>query len=120
MMGTRHHTKLFFVEVLACELFYPSWPQTEVLPVSTTQVIRITGMSYHAHPIFITPSKLHQTLELVKSMPEQSSTYITILKCLISLVAVIHFLCIICTLFCGSFRKTKMLFPPPVLFDVSR
>jgi hypothetical protein len=32
------------------EQFFPGWPQTPILPISVTQVARITGLS-HKHPV---------------------------------------------------------------------
>jgi hypothetical protein len=39
-----------FVEMLVLLTFCPSWPQTIILPISTSGAAGILGMSHHARP----------------------------------------------------------------------
>jgi hypothetical protein len=46
MIGVHHHAQLFAVEMGFGE-FFPVWPGTEILPISASQLARITGLSHH-------------------------------------------------------------------------
>jgi hypothetical protein len=43
-----HHLTQSLVEMGASWIYYSSWPQTAILPISTSHVAKITGLSHHA------------------------------------------------------------------------
>jgi hypothetical protein len=53
MTGTHHQAQIFSI-VMGLANFCPSWPWTEILPISASQVARIIGVS---HPCLV-PGKI--------------------------------------------------------------
>jgi hypothetical protein len=48
--GAHHHTWLIcWDEVMLT--FFPGWPQTRILPISTSQVAGIIGVNHHPWPL---------------------------------------------------------------------
>jgi hypothetical protein len=53
MTGTHHHTQLLLVEMGGLTNFLRGMALIMILPISTSQVFRVTGMSCHAWHIVI-------------------------------------------------------------------
>jgi hypothetical protein len=44
------------IETRSEAFFFPSWPQTTILPMSASQLAGITGVSHHAWPYVLPPN----------------------------------------------------------------
>jgi hypothetical protein len=54
MIGMHHlqYPDFLLVDVQVWRTFCPGWPLTTILPISTSQVAKITGLSHHGKLYF--------------------------------------------------------------------
>jgi hypothetical protein len=68
MIGGCYHAQIFSIKMESCKLFCLCWPGATILPISASQVARITGVS-HWHPAL---KRKDFTLKLVQERVENT------------------------------------------------